>query len=104
MVTKMGSLSHSVVFHVNDGKLLFRDEEDGTRGKIKGEGKEGWFCQRRGRRGVVAGGACMRVGLGLEGEDIASSWQDGLVMKGVDGERWGTDSNNAEKTRKKHKL
>ena len=100
----MGSLSHSVAFHVNEGELLFRDEEDGIRGKIKGEGNEGWFCRRRGRRGVVAGGACMRVGLRLEGEDIASSWQDGLVMKGVDGEGRGTDGIDAEKARKKHKL
>jgi hypothetical protein len=105
MVAKMGSLSHNVVFHVNGGELLSRDGEDGTRGEVKGEGKEGWFCQEAwtSRSGGGRGTHESRI-WDWRARHIVSSWQDGLVMKGVDGEGRGTDGIDAEKARKKHKL
>jgi hypothetical protein len=64
----MGSLPHSVVFHVGSKDLVLREGE--------------WWCQesRTGRseggRGIVESRIIDRNGV-----HVASTWQDGLVRK-----------------------
>lgn len=68
-IAKMGSLSHSVVFHVQSKELLLLDDET-------------WFCQEawtarsEGGRGMHESKIWNEKGL-----HVASTWQDGMVRK-----------------------
>lgn len=64
----MGSLSHSVVFHVNSKELVMKEDE--------------WWCQEQwtsrseGGRAMVDSRIMTRDGL-----HIATTWQDGVARK-----------------------
>jgi acyl-CoA thioesterase len=95
MVAKMGSLSHSVVFHVDSNELLFK----GVEGIAEVSGREGWFCQEawtprsEGGRGMHESRIWDHRGV-----HIASTWQDGLVRKRVDENEKGQWEDNFDKS------
>lgn len=75
----MSSLSHSVVFHVDGAELLFDDNE---------KGREGWFCQEAWTPRSGGGRGLHETKIwDSRGTHIASSWQDGLVRKRLDGDK-----------------
>lgn len=67
-VNVMGSLSHSVMFHVSSKDLVLREGEWWC--------QESWSSRSGGGRGMVES----RI-VGKEGLHAASTWQDGLVRK-----------------------
>jgi acyl-CoA thioesterase len=75
-VGTMGSLSHSVVFHVRIEELLFQEER--TKGGEKGE----WCIQEAStsRSGQGRGMHESKI-WNSRGVHVASTWQEGLVRK-----------------------
>jgi len=64
----MGSLSHSVVFHVSSKELIMKKEEWWC--------QESWSARSEGGRGMVES----RI-INKNGEHVATTWQDGVARK-----------------------
>jgi acyl-CoA thioesterase len=93
-VKKMGSLSHSVVFHVGSKELLFCDAEERAKRAEVTDSRESqwseedstWFCQEAWTPRTEGGRGIHESKIwDSRGVHVASSWQDGLVRTWPEG-------------------
>jgi acyl-CoA thioesterase len=75
-VGTMGSLSHSVVFHVRSDELLFKRQKDGGKGMGEWWIQEAWTPRSGQGRGMHESRMWSPKGV-----HVASTWQEGLVRK-----------------------
>jgi len=75
----MGSLSHSVVFHVRFEELLFQEGTEGSGENIKKEGR--WIQEACTPRSGQGRGMHESKLWSPKGVHVASTWQEGLVRK-----------------------
>ena len=80
--TSMGSVSHSVIFHVSADQMMIRNGRD-----------EGWFCQEAWTERSGVGRASHNSKIwDAAGRHIATTWQDGMIRMGKDQDegKWKT--------------